>query len=122
MIMAYADYDEIRALTGISTTDLTSANLTTLMTISDRWVDQESEGAPSSDMKKDAANCFAASLAFQNRAGNLTENALIEIKDAIKIDTKTASLLQTGLAKTYYDYARIILTQKTSTDLIIRCP
>lgn len=92
------------------------------MTIADRWVDQESEGNPDSNMKRDAANCFAASLAFQSRSGTLSDNALIEIQDAIRIDTRTASMLQTGLAKSYYDIARTILTQKTSTDLIIRCP
>ena len=120
--LAYADYEEIRAITGLSTSDLSSANLATIMTISDRWVDEEQEGDPDSNMKRDAANLFASSICFKNRSGALTEGALIEIKDAIKIDVRTASLLQTGLSKSFYDDARMIITQKSKSDLISRVP
>lgn len=88
--MAYADYSEIQAMTGLTSTDLVSATLSTCMVIADRWVDNHSEGNPNSNDKRDAANCFAASIAFQNRAGAITEKSLIELKDAIKIDVKTA--------------------------------
>lgn len=120
--MPYADYDEIRAITGLSTTDLSSANLATIMIIADRIVDNHSEGNPSSNDKRDAANCFAASISFQNRSGTLTEGALIELKDAIKIDARTASILQQGLSKQFFERALYILSSKSATDLIQRVP
>jgi len=120
--MVYGVKADIRAMTGITSSEISDDDLDTIISIADRWVNNYAEGNPSDDDKREASNCFAASIAFQNRAGNLSEHALAEIKDSIKIDTKTASILQQGLSKEFFRRALYILSAKTKTDLVVRVP
>jgi len=120
--MAYAVNADIRAMTGITTSELSDADLSTIMTIADRWVDNHSEGSPNANDKIDAGNCFASSIVMTNRASTNAESQLLELEGAFRIDARTAQTLRQGLSKQFFDRALYLLSAKSTTDLIQRVP
>lgn len=120
--MPYSSYDEILAMSGMTTDEVSSANVATIMTIVDRIVDYETESAMGSDQKKDAANNLACSYVMANTGGALSEAALSELEGAIKIDNRTASTLKSGLSKMFFDRYQMLVSLGIKTSLVKRVP
>jgi len=118
--LAYATKADVRALTGLSTAQISDADLDTLISIADMQIDNESGYSLSSEQKTLASQRLSAVFAIQHANGTLAIDNLMEISGAIKIDTKTAALIRNEQARRFYREYKEILEQAPSTDLIVK--
>lgn len=118
--MTYATLANVRALTGLSTSDISDDDVNVLIGISDIQVDNEKGVTLTAAQKGLLSDYFTSALAFASTSGTLSVNTLIELKGAIKLDVKSSTALKTGLSKKYFDYYERMLSQLSSDDLVER--
>lgn len=118
--MAYGTLANIRALTGLSTSDISDADVNTLIGIADTQIDNEKGVDLTAEQKGLLSDYYTSALSFASVGGTLSVNSLIELKGAIKLDVKSSTALKTGLSKKYFDYYERMLSQLPSDDLVDR--
>jgi len=118
--MSYGTLANIRVLTGLSTSDISDDDITILINIADKQIDNEKGVDLTTAQKELLSDYYTSALSFASANGTLSVNNLVELKGAIKLDVKSSAALKTGLSKKYFDYYERMLSQLTSDDLIDR--
>jgi len=120
--MTYGSVANAYVLAGISSTQVSWSNMTTLVAIADSTVDSEAEPSLSSSQKGLASDYLTASLALQNLAGDLSVNNVVEIPGAIRLDVNTSSVLRMNTAKSLHEKYLYVISQAPNPSLMERCP
>jgi len=117
--LAYGDKDDIRAQTGLTTSNVSDADLDLIIASADRIIDGLAGVSMGTSLKQEASNALSAFFALSNVAGKLAMSEMsYTIVGAIKVDKRSASTLRTGLAKTFFDKFEFIIAQAPDTGLI----
>ena len=120
--MSYGDVTHAYILAGITSTQISWANMATLVAIADSTVDSEAEASLSSSQKALASDYLTASLALENLAGDLSINNVIEIPGAIRLDVGASGTIRQNISKQLYEKYLYIISQAPSAELIERVP
>ena len=121
-LLTYGDVTHAYVLAGISSTQISWANMATLVAIADSTVDSEAEPSLSTSQKGLASDYLTASLALQNLAGDLSVNNVIEIPGAIRLDVSTSGRIRENIAKQFYEKYLYVISQAPSEALMERVP
>ena len=120
--MAYGDATHAYVLAGITTTQVSWANMATLVAIADSTVDAEAEPSLSTAQKAIASDYLTASLALQNLAGDSSVNNVVEIPGAIRLDVGSSNVVRMNTAKSFYDKYLYVISQAPNSNLMNRVP
>ena len=117
----YASTDEVRDITGLSTTNISDANLEDVITLAETQIDDaEAEISLGANQKKMATIYLTASLAMSRRASSSAGGAGGSYSfGPLRVDEKSAQQMRMSLAKSFRDMYDSILSSATS-DIAIR--
>lgn len=120
--MVYGDKNDIRAMTGFTTSEVSDDDLDIIIASADRVIDSEPEIDASDNLKREMSNNLSASFACRNVSGVLSKTALMELVDAFKVDTRTKSTLLQGNSKSFFERYLYLLSLTTNDNLVLRSP
>jgi len=118
--MTYGTIANIRAFTGLTTSEVADSVLTTLITAMDTQVDQYAGVSLSTAQKALVSDYLCSALAIENSSGTIATSNLLEIVGAIRLDTRTSEVIRTNQSKRFWEKAQEILAHAPDTDLIIK--
>jgi len=123
--MAYGVLATVRAMTQLTTTDISDDDTNVLLGEADAVVDEECEIDASNALKIRLSNTLTSSMmseAVQGKVAMTQGGGLMELVDAFKLDTKSKTTLLRGMAKTFFDRYLYLLSLSTKDSLIKRVP
>ncbi len=117
--MAYGTKADIRAITGLTSSEIDDTTLDVIISSADRVIDGLSATALSDDMKREASNNLSAFYALNYYSGSISiSNMNYTIIGDIKVDKKSAGELLIGKSKVAYDNFMFIISQAPDGDVI----
>lgn len=120
--MPYGSATNAYVLAGLSSTQVSWGNMQTLVAMADNQVDAEAEASLSTTQKALASDYLSASFALSHMSGDLSVNNLLEITDAIKLDTRTSANVRNVLAKQFFDKYQYVISQASKDGFIVKVP
>lgn len=118
--MTYGTIANIRAFTGLTTSEVADSVLTTLITAMDTQVDQYAGVSLTTAQKALVSDYLCSAIAIENASGTVATSNLVEIVGVIKFDVKSSEVIRTNQAKRFWEKALEILANAPDAGLIVK--
>ena len=117
--MAYGNKSDIRAISGLTSSQIDDTTLDVIIASADRVIDNLAATDLPSDLEREASNNLSAFYALNYYSGSLAITSMnYTIIGDIKVDKKSAAELLTGKAKIAFDTFEFIIAQVPDGSII----
>ena len=117
--MAYSTAANIRAQTGLTTTNISDVDLTIIIALADKRIDQFPGVTLNDNQKALASEALSSAIAFENLAGALSMSQMdYSIVGTVRLSKRDMGMLRSEQAKKFYARFLEVMSEGPSTDLI----
>jgi len=117
--MAYTTSDNVRVVTGLSTSDISDANLTSIIVYADAQIDKEAHVTLSVTQKEMASNYLSASIVLMRLATATSASPGSYSLDRLRVDNRSAVAVRMSMAANFKAmYNVIIELNRDGTDIL----
>lgn len=113
MVKTYTTTDKVRDITGLTTTDISDADLTDIITMSDKHVDSIPDATFDSSAAELASTYLSAAFALKNLASKTMTSPMSYSLGRLRVDNKSVVELRMALAQNFMDSYNSIVSFMT---------
>lgn len=116
--MAYATATTVRVVCGLSTSDISDADLTSIIVYADNRIDTEPHVSLSTAQKEQASNFLSASMALHRLAAATSASPGSYSIGSLRVDNRSAVAIRIALAHDFMlRYTEIIELNRSGGDI-----
>lgn len=117
--IAYSTAANIRAQTGLTTTNISDADLTTIIALADKRIDQFPGVSLNDNKKALASEALSSCIAFENLAGALSMSQMeYSIVGTVRLSKRDMGMLRSSQARTFYARFLEIMSENPDSGLV----